>query len=298
MFVFEILQLQLLFGQILYPIWPLRQASTPSRRLLPRPTSFLLPAPTPAAAPATPAVDAASLAQIIEISGTDEATATAALRAAFGDVNRAIQYVFDPSSMPSLPPAASPSASPQTAAAPAAGGNAAALEQLRNDPRFDQLRQMVQQNPSSLPAVLRGIEQSNPELFAIINQNTEAFVQMLNEPVANRAPAQQPAAGAQQQGGAAGLGGLAAGLGGAGGMPNPQALMQMINSMPPEARAQMAQQIGMSPEQLQQLSQMMATLPPEQMQAIMSRMGGMPGSAMGGGGGAGGAPPPGTSRST
>ena len=50
----------------------------------------------------------------------------------------------------------------------------------------------------------------------------------------------------------------------------------------------------MSPEQLQQLSQMMATLPPEQMQAIMSRMGGMPGSAMGGGGGAGGAPPPGT----
>ena len=45
------------------------------------------------------ATDAAALAEVIEFSGTDEGTAKAALRAANGDVRRAVNYVFDPSSI-------------------------------------------------------------------------------------------------------------------------------------------------------------------------------------------------------
>jgi UV excision repair protein RAD23 len=218
-------------------------------------------APAPAAPAPAPGVDAAALAQVIEISGTDEDTATVALRAAFGDVNRAIQYVFDPSSMPQVAP---PQAAPAQQAPTGAPGSDP-LEQLRNDPRLDQLRTMVQQNPASLQAVMRGIEQSNPGLFAIIQQNPAAFVAMLNEPPA-QPPAQPPAPAASPGIGAPG------GMGMPGGM-NPAALAQMMNSLPPEARAQMAQQVGLTPEQLEQMMQTMANLPPEQLQQMMGSMG-------------------------
>merc|ERR1719498_864192 len=82
-----------------------------------------------------------------------------------------------------------------------AGGNAPAsgdgsLEQLRNHPAFANLQRLVQQNPQQLPNVLRHLESTNPQLFALINQNPDGFVAMLNEPIA------QPAAGAGQGAGA------------------------------------------------------------------------------------------------
>ena len=72
--------------------------------------------------------------------------------------------------------------------------------------------------------------------------------------------------------------------------------MQLLASMPAEQRSQMAAQMGMTPEQLQQVASMMASMPPEAMQQLMGAamqgmggMGGMPG--MGGGMPGGGAPP-------
>lgn len=252
-------------------------------------------------APATtapqPTVDSAVVQQVMEITNTDEATATAAVRAAFGDVSRAVAYVFDPSSMPQVAPPQQHQAQQGDAGnAQTAGADANvedALNQLRNDPRFDQLRTMVQQNPASLPAVLRGIETSNPQLFAIINQNTEAFVRMLNEPVQASSNAQATTAAPQQQqqqptptgAPGAGLGGLPQAGGMMPGGMNPAQLVQMMNALPPQARAQMAQQLGMTPEQLTQFQQMVSSMPPGQLQQMMQQMGG------GGAPGQGGLPP-------
>lgn len=53
---------------------------------------------------------------------------------------------------------------------------------LRTQPQFQQMRQVIQQNPQLLNAVLQQIGQSNPALLQLISQNQEAFVRMLNEP--------------------------------------------------------------------------------------------------------------------
>jgi len=252
--------------------------------------------------PQQPAVDAGVVQQVMEITNTDEATATAAVRAAFGDVSRAVSYVFDPSSMPQMPPPQQQQQQGSSTTGTGDGGNTeggvGGLDQFRNDPRFDQLRTMVQQNPATLPAVLRGIETTNPQLFAIINQNPEAFVRMLNEPIQPRAGATASGTGqaqdstqSQTQGQTSvpqGMGGLGAALGGLGqsGI-NPAQLVQMINAMPPQARAQVAQQLGITPDQLQQFQQMMSSMPPAQLQQLMQ----MGGQGQGGAQGQGGVPP-------
>ncbi|KAK9892464.1 hypothetical protein WA026_020455 [Henosepilachna vigintioctopunctata] len=53
---------------------------------------------------------------------------------------------------------------------------------LRSQPQFQQMRQVIQQNPQLLNAVLQQIGQSNPALLQLISQNQESFVRMLNEP--------------------------------------------------------------------------------------------------------------------
>lgn len=62
---------------------------------------------------------------------------------------------------------------------------------LRTQPQFQQMRQVIQQNPQLLNAVLQQIGQTNPALLQLISQNQESFVRMLNEPSAN-APAATP----------------------------------------------------------------------------------------------------------
>jgi UV excision repair protein RAD23 len=61
--------------------------------------------------------------------------------------------------------------------------------------------------------------------------------------------------------------------------------------MPPEQQAQMAAQLGLNPEQLAAVAQMVGQMPPEQLQQMMAQ-GGM------GGRGGGGGPPPGTIQLT
>ncbi|CAK9797949.1 UV excision repair protein RAD23 homolog B [Anthophora quadrimaculata] len=54
---------------------------------------------------------------------------------------------------------------------------------LQTQPQFQQMRQVIQQNPQLLNAVLQQIGQTNPALLQLISQNQEAFIRMLNEPV-------------------------------------------------------------------------------------------------------------------
>lgn len=63
----------------------------------------------------------------------------------------------------------------------AAGAGLGNLEFLRNNAQFQQLRQVVQQQPHMLEPILQQVSQGNPGLAALINQNQEAFLQLLGE---------------------------------------------------------------------------------------------------------------------
>jgi len=64
------------------------------------------------------------------------------------------------------------------------GGNVFAM--LRNHPLFIQMRALVQSNPQYLEQLLNNISENSPELFQIIQQNQDQFVQFLNEPVSQQ----------------------------------------------------------------------------------------------------------------
>ncbi|CAG8481803.1 13440_t:CDS:2 [Dentiscutata erythropus] len=55
------------------------------------------------------------------------------------------------------------------------------MASLRSQPQFQQLRQLVQQNPTQLPHLLQLIGQSNPQLLQFINANQSAFTRLLLE---------------------------------------------------------------------------------------------------------------------
>jgi UV excision repair protein RAD23 len=243
-------------------------------------------APTPAAA-AAPAVQdyvtEEGLAALTAM-GYPEAESRATLQAAMGDPNVAVEFLMN-----GIPPQIA-----QMQAAAAAGGvgggadvpppavpvsAATGIEALRNHPQLNALRQTVQQNPGALPQVLQVIGQQQPELLQAIHENEAAFLEMMNEPVSATPPA-APATGA------AGVPGGMPDMGGMGGNPlaNPAAMMAMLSQLPEAQRAEFAQQMGISPDQLNQLMTVFQSMPPEQLQEMMAR----------GPGGNGGGPPPGS----
>jgi UV excision repair protein RAD23 len=54
------------------------------------------------------------------------------------------------------------------------------------------------------------------------------------------------------------------------GNPSPAQLMQLLSAMPESQRTQFAQTVGMSPEQLNMLMQMVSQMPPEQLDQLSS----------------------------
>ncbi|CAG8419422.1 unnamed protein product [Penicillium salamii] len=68
------------------------------------------------------------------------------------------------------------------AGAGAAGGEAlGSLEFLRSNPHFQQLRQLVQQQPHMLEPILQQVAAGNPQIASIIGQNSDQFLQLLGE---------------------------------------------------------------------------------------------------------------------
>lgn len=164
-----------------------------------------------------------TIQHLIDIGGGiwDRDTVVRALRAAYNNPERAVEYLYSGIPEPAdLPPAAgvspvpgvqavNPPAQPpqatQPAAAPATGPNANPLDLfpqglpdmgtnapggaagnldfLRNSPQFQALRAMVQANPQILQPMLQELGKQNPHLVRLIQEHQADFLRLINEPV-------------------------------------------------------------------------------------------------------------------
>jgi UV excision repair protein RAD23 len=264
----------------------------------------------------------AAAVESLQAMGFPEAEVRACLRASGGNADVAVEFLMNgipdyaSEAMNSMSNTAS---SPNVSAGAASGGASASanagapLEQLRNHPQINQLRQLVQSNPSTLQAVLTQIGQQQPDLLQEINSHQELFLQIMNEPVSDAPGPSAPGASSSTSPGANAIANAesssspALGLGAGGlspemmqGLGNPAQLAQMIDSMTPEQLQSMSAMMGLTPEQLRMTAQAISRMPPEELQNYMSMamqgegmdMDGMAGMMGGGaGGGNGGAPP-------
>ena len=219
--------------------------------------------PTPAApAPAAaPPAEAAAAAPSPQAAASDLVTGSAleetitnmmamgferemcvkALRAAFNNPDRAVEYLLTgipesaepPAPAPAPAAAAAPPTAPGAGAVPGGGpntqplnlfpeglpnmgaggeGGGGILDFLRDNPQFQAIRVMVQSNPQILQPMLTELQRQNPQLHQLINSNQEEFLALLREP----APAdalQNLAAGLGGMEGMEGMEGLAGGGG-------------------------------------------------------------------------------------
>ncbi|KAL3844870.1 hypothetical protein ACJIZ3_002273 [Penstemon smallii] len=216
---------------------PVTAAPTPASATTPSqsaPQSASVPAPVPASIPApAPTPDSSTdvygqaasnlvagtnlestVQEILDMGGGswDRDTVVRALRAAFNNPERAVEYLY--SGIPEqaeIPPVAQPPVGgqpvnpPTQATQPAVtstgpnanpldlfpqglpnlGSNASAgtLDFLRNSPQFQALRTMVQANPQILQPMLQELGKQNPQLVRLIQDHQADFLRLINEPV-------------------------------------------------------------------------------------------------------------------
>ncbi|KAF4394317.1 hypothetical protein G4B88_018467 [Cannabis sativa] len=158
--------------------------------------------------------------QILDMGGGswDRDTVVRALRAAFNNPERAVEYLYsgipeqaDVPPVTQVPAQAAGANSPaiippvqasQPAAAPTVGPNANPLDLfpqglpnvgantgagnldfLRNSQQFQALRAMVQANPQILQPMLQELGKQNPHLVRLIQEHQADFLRLINEPV-------------------------------------------------------------------------------------------------------------------
>lgn len=240
------------------------------------------PSPAAAAAPAARAPEFIKEADVAALKdmGFVEADVRAALAAAFGNTDRAVEYLMSgiPESAriqtaPAPPSPAAASNSEAPAAAPAASGD---FPILRGNPQIlNELRMVSRDNPQAMGQYLGQLRTTNPQIIEEINRNKQGFLVLMREPV-DTVPS-SPSGGWGQDydddamegvDDAAGAAGLAR-------------LAQELPNMSEEERANLAAAMGVSPAELNAVVQMMSQLPPEQLEQLMAR--GMPGGGGGGG---------------
>ncbi|GCB60195.1 hypothetical protein scyTo_0011088 [Scyliorhinus torazame] len=134
----------------------------------------------------TPVRDTAYETMLTEIisMGYEREQVVAALRASFNNPHRAVEYLL--TGIPETPVQESSASQESLESDPLTNPERPPenpLEFLRELPQFQNMRQVLQQNPSMLPALLQQLGRENPQLLQQISQHQEYFIQMLNEPV-------------------------------------------------------------------------------------------------------------------
>ncbi len=158
----------------------------------------------------------ATITQLCEM-GFPRDDVVKALRAAFNNPNRAVEYLMSGNIPDVGPPAPAANRPPAPAAGGAAAGGGAGgaplnlfeaadrarqpggggaggaaggaaggeniFDFLRHNPEFNALRFMVQQNPALLQPILAQLGQANPDLLQLITAHQAEFTELLNEPV-------------------------------------------------------------------------------------------------------------------
>ncbi|CAK9186855.1 unnamed protein product [Ilex paraguariensis] len=160
-----------------------------------------------------------TIQQIMDIGGGnwDKETVTRALRAAYNNPERAVDYLYsgipettevavpvahfpanqatsgvspitEASAAGAAPVSGAPNSSPlnlfpQETVSGASGGGLGSLDFLRNNQQFQALRSMVQSNPQILQPMLQELGKQNPQLLRMIQEHHAEFLQLINEPV-------------------------------------------------------------------------------------------------------------------
>lgn len=167
---------------------PSETPSTPAAATTPASTTPSQPAATEAAAPVNPHV-----ANLMAM-GFPESQVKQALSAAFNNPERAVEYLMNGipeellAQMTTTPEAAAASAgtTADASAAPTVTAPSRAvgstLEQIRNEPQFQQIRTLIRSNPQLLSQFIQQLQIENPEAFAAISANQQEFINMINEP--------------------------------------------------------------------------------------------------------------------
>ncbi|XP_014513401.1 ubiquitin receptor RAD23d-like [Vigna radiata var. radiata] len=161
-----------------------------------------------------------TIQQIIDMGGGswDRDTVVRALRAAYNNPERAVEYLYSgipeqaEAPLVARAPAGAQPANPTAAAAPqtaqpapitstgpnanpldlfpqglpnvgSGAAGAGSLDFLRNSQQFQALRAMVQANPQILQPMLQELGKQNPHLMRLIRDHQADFLRLINEPV-------------------------------------------------------------------------------------------------------------------
>ncbi|XP_058187931.1 ubiquitin receptor RAD23d-like isoform X1 [Rhododendron vialii] len=171
----------------------------------------------------------ASIQQLLDMGGGswDRDTVVRALRAAYNNPERAVDYLYSGIPQQAEPPVAqapaigqavNPLAQAPQPAVPSSGPNAnpldlfpqgipnvgsnasaGTLDFLRNSQQFQALRAMVQANPQILQPMLQELGKQNPHLMRLIQEHQADFLNLINEPVEGEGNVLEQLAGAMPQ---------------------------------------------------------------------------------------------------
>jgi UV excision repair protein RAD23 len=153
------------------------------------------PTPTAGTAPAvsqdsflSPEAREKALRELTDM-GFERSQAELALRASFYHVERAAEYLIT-GTIPNLSegPASSqgggsgqtPSGS-ESSAGGQRPGSADDLSELSQNPQFQALRHLIQQNPEQLQTLMQTLQATQPELYQLIEQRPQEFLELLNQ---------------------------------------------------------------------------------------------------------------------
>lgn len=187
---------------------PAPAAASPAA--VPAATPAMPSAPAPAPAPAAQPMVNPETVQMLCDMGFIRSDVERCLRAAFGNADRAVEYLMtgipqgvsqQMQAAAKAPPAAPPAAAagmggaPQNPTAPfnpmmnmfgqqspPGPANTGPLAALANHPIFPRLRQAVQQEPQSLNRVLAALSQTDPNMLQLVAEHQEEFVELLQAP--------------------------------------------------------------------------------------------------------------------